>query len=302
MDHINSYVLLKELVKFISLNDLNNLRKVNREYYLELKNPSYRFDVLKNEFPLLYNLDDSLNDLLRNSHIDILEFSRILKVWSDLCDRKYGEKYGYLLNQRLIQNFDLDQNKINNTIEIFKLMNNYGSYLMTQQKRAPTNLNRYIMYWISDYLGILIHRKYPNLLFHLRLMDLENLYNMLYNLPNKNIFDFYESICIVLDSNNMDYYPSDLKSEDINNYMIGFYCWLELYNYSISNNLIEFSFRSLIGLFAYTLNSTSILDIMDIHIKNFIKNTALNLITQLPENQVGTIQKLVDISFSVITI
>lgn len=273
-------ILDSNMEKFpFSLKELNNLRKVNKNYNNAIKNFKYIEESFKIQFNDLITksltLDYDIISLLKNSDINFVEFEKIINNMHSICNRKYREKYGYLLEQKLINKYKFDDNNIQSTLNVYKCLFNYSIHLMTQQKYAPTLLTKYVLLWISDYVRYIYIKKNPNKSCNIALCKLFNDNDFIY-LKNFDIYKFYE---LIVNCINKTYTYTDLFAitEHDLKYIIEAFIIIHIYIKKYYNNFNEnqderekehdsASKYILLAMLDYIYNSVKHIGIIDINI------------------------------------
>jgi hypothetical protein len=269
MDIIPSHIILDNITNnfIFSVKDLHILKLINKDWNKCIKNFKYTFLSLEknyNKFLLISKeLGYNIENIIKNSDINISELEIILSNMKNICERHYGEKYSHLLKQKLIYKYSTDNKIIINTINVFKCIYKYSLYLMTCQKYAPTDISKYSLFWISDYIERVVIIKNPHLIcknnFNNFLSNDNSFIDTIMSKSIDNIYTFYEAI--IYSQNALPYiyngYCEDSKdiSKDIKS---GLCMWIKIYKLIQSYEITK-------------LESISIL----VHIMNYIYNNIL---------------------------
>lgn len=172
MDCIPACVILDNSIdstKF-TINDLYKFRFINKSWYDAIKNFKFSENVILSKFETFSTINDV--KLLRNSDINLSELERILIQMESVSNREYGEKYGEKFKQNMICKYSSDKITIQNTTKILINVYKYASLLMNDQKKAPTEINKYPILWLSDYFYSLFKNEYPDVECTLKIIDL----------------------------------------------------------------------------------------------------------------------------------
>jgi hypothetical protein len=139
--------------------ETTQIKRVNKEFHEFTLHPSFMRNVLK-ALCLNYGLPTGLIPMLFTSYVNFLELERILEVWKHLRTRKYGEKYGHLLQNSLVHVDEYHEEKTHNTLLIYKHLLIVALREIQLQTVAPTGLDKYVLMWTSDFLKQVFEKKH----------------------------------------------------------------------------------------------------------------------------------------------
>lgn len=190
------------------ISDLMNLRLVNREMKTEIdRDKMHVMRVLRKQ--LLMPIECIM--ALTNSDFSYPEVDNIITTWKNLCNRKYGEKYGMLLKRSIIKECSKDPIIIKNNYYVFFFLYNHALYWKTRQQYAPTDIVRYIMYWISDYTYFIYNLLGKECNHHLSDILNKDFHDLMSS--KRTILFWYDIFAILLRSNGD--LPSILIAKDV---------------------------------------------------------------------------------------
>ena len=135
------------------------IKSVSKEFHQFTLHPLFRINVLK-ALCVKHGLPFGLIPILFNSYLNLVEFERILEVWNHLRTRKYGEKYGHLLRNSLSRVDEYHEKKTHNTLLVYKQLMILALQEIQLQTRAPTELDKYVLMWTSDFLKQVFEKKH----------------------------------------------------------------------------------------------------------------------------------------------
>lgn len=116
--------------------------------------------VFHSQYPQLYDSIPNYASTLKNSYVNFVELEHILGNMRIVQNRKMCAKYAHLLKQKIVHSIDdgLISTKIDNTIEIFRGLQAYVAQHMSKQPYAPTDLNRRVMLWTTDFIVAVLQK------------------------------------------------------------------------------------------------------------------------------------------------
>lgn len=311
MESVQAFVLLNSFMHgsdCLSVTDLNNLRKVNKEFRKELDNIGYRLSALRHTCSSFVNKGfetyNNFDEILSSSDIDIVELEVMLQKWKQLCNRRYGEKYGYLMKQRLICCYRLDQNVIDATLMILRVMHIYAEQMMLLQTHAPTDLTRYVMFWTSDYIDYVVSRRNQSIVCNIRLMDMEMVYkSIIINSTNpRDVYRFQEAVILMV-SPNENFEPYTIDISDPIEFRQILSIWIEVYRYFCHFTNEEVKHRILLNIMNFTFNCISNLGMEKLEesgLTDIILSKASEFVNFIPDDSIGTLKKIKEVSFSIV--
>jgi hypothetical protein len=134
------------------------IKRVSKEFHEFTLHPLFMRNVLK-ALCVNHGLPLGLIPMFFNSYLNVVELERILEVWKHLRTRKYGEKYGHLLQNSLVHVDEYHEEKTHNTLLIFKHLMIAALKETQLQTRAPTELDKYVLMWTSDFVKQVFEKK-----------------------------------------------------------------------------------------------------------------------------------------------
>lgn len=139
--------------------DTTLIKRVSKEFHEFTLHPLFMRNVLK-ALCVNHGLPSGLVPMLFNSYLNVVEVERILGVWKHLRTRKYGEKYGHLLQNSLAYVDDYHEEKTHNTLLVYKHLMIVALQEIQLQTIAPTELDKYVLMWTSDFLKQVFEKKH----------------------------------------------------------------------------------------------------------------------------------------------
>lgn len=148
--------------EIMTFKDHSVLRMLNKESQTLINIHTNKIiqTCFKNKHLIMYNSVDNFVDTLKHSYFKYIELERVLDNLKIVQHRKRRDKYAHLLKQSLIYDIDdgLDLSRVQNTLDIFKGLQRYTATTLNHQPYAPTDLNRRVILWATDFI-ILALRK-----------------------------------------------------------------------------------------------------------------------------------------------
>jgi hypothetical protein len=260
MENLNANIIIDNLKgSILSVKDLSNLRKINKEWNGTIKNFKYIKLIFLDKFKRFNDIE-----LLQNSDVDILELERILINMESMSNRKYGIKYGHLFKQKLIYRKSNEKINIENTCKILKNIFKYAIILMDEQTISSTDIAKYPALWLSDYLHDIFKKEYPKVKFVIKIAKLFKFkynYSMFMGDPI-NSYEFYKAFIFSKNIILYSYKEYDIKRDDFH---FNMNLWIYIFRYYDSNNqmnslekvciltqVIQYCYNSLIKLLPNT--------------------------------------------------
>lgn len=139
--------------------ETTQIKRVSKEFHEFTLHPLFRRNVLK-ALCVNYGLPSGIVPMLFNSYLNVVKLERILGVWKQLRTRKWGEKYGHLLQNSLDHVDEYNEEKTHNTLSIYKHLMIVALHEIQLQTRAPTELDKYVLMWTSDFLKQVFEKKH----------------------------------------------------------------------------------------------------------------------------------------------
>lgn len=236
----------------IDCKDISYLRLVCKEFSTEATNASVIENCIKSKFPELYSTSPGLTDDLLTSDFNFIELERILQNMKHMRGRMYGEKYGHYFKQRLIRECANQDERVEPTLNVFHALAKYSVHLMTQQTCAPTDLEKYVCYWVSDYMYSVCRKNMETLPCNRTIMDfisLEDTRRFLRNSTSCSLFKLYEVLLASLHPHlHHMYLATHIVISNMDAFNTTLHCWITALNSVTGNDTRTFV---IIHIFAY---------------------------------------------------
>ena len=201
------------------------IKRVSKEFHQFTMHPFFKINVLR-ALCRDYGLPLGLIPMLFNSYLNLVELERILGVWKQLRTRKYGEKYGHLLRNSLAHVDEYHEEKTHNTLLIYKQLMILALHEIQLQTRAPTELDKYVLMWTSDFLKQVFEKKHG--MTGICLVDIECL--EVIELSFKYQSDLYAFYELIVFSNFVDHDQKIIcAGKHVNEFKEHMFMWLVVY-------------------------------------------------------------------------
>ena len=202
------------------------IKRVSKEFHEFTLHPLFRINVLK-ALCVNHGLPLGLIPMMFNSYVNLVELERMLEVWTQLRARKYGQKYGQLLRNSIARVDEYHEEKAHNTMFVYKHLLIIAIREMRLQTKAPTELDKYVLMWISDLLKQVFEKKHG--MTSIGLVDIECL--EVIELGFKYHLDLYHVYELIMFSNFIDHDQKPIHtSKNIYEFKEHMLLWLVVYN------------------------------------------------------------------------
>jgi hypothetical protein len=240
---------------------------------------------------LAYDHTKDFTDVVINSDICLSELERMLHVWDQMTTRKYGEKYGSLFKQHLTKS-DPSVDRCMNTLYVLNCMYILGRSQMKTQRFAPTDLARYVIFWISDYVKRIFSKMHPTIPCVIPFADLYK--NAEYYSPRMDVYNVYECVLHAFDRG--DGYAklaTELVTHDVSAFQNSLSMWLHIYSAIGTYNNIDVQDKIILYIMTFIYNSFHRIRIEDVPIglAHVIKNKAFDLIHSIQNDTESVVRK-----------
>jgi len=284
MEYVRSNIILSGLLSnfTLTITDLNNLKKVNHDFNTTLKDKQYCIQSIKHNHEIFYKILETNNvDIISScikSNINILNLDKILYNFIIVNNRNYGDKYGYLLKtpiscqNKIINNIEVKINTLNILLQLYK----YSVELQKIQKKAPTELSKYPLYWSLDYIKYIIKQNNSDIQYNMNIMDIhidnDKIFTSITNI-DINIIKLYEILIYSFNHNIDNNWKNNnqiyVKTEKL------FILYTEIFMHFIYTHIITYEFRNIILLqfmrFILNIIKNGFISIISHHLLNIVK-------------------------------
>jgi hypothetical protein len=236
MEHFPFYVVFNNALEPFPFDiaDITQIRQVNREFLHLISDKNIIHIALRNNLPSLVACADTLGidcfeDKILESDFNFLELSRIICVWVGLRERRFGEKYGFLLKQNMVRP-QTSRNLIQNTLQVFRCLLHLSFLETNNQRHAPTDLPKYVMYWLSDYLHKVFVLVNPGYKCNVSYSDIVNDPTLLQKMfeSKLDMYTTFECIIHSFDGDEIPFYIPNMKATCVTDLHNGLKIWCML--------------------------------------------------------------------------
>ncbi len=232
-----------------TLYEISLLRLLNKEFRNEFNFNKYnivksRLSIYTELFEISNKNNIDIINYLLNSDFNISEFDRLCNNMVYMNYRNYGVKYGLYFKHHLFTYKHLDN--IKNNITLFRIFYDYAGELMLQQQYAPTDIQKYVYLWLSDYMLLAINKTFQTIHSIINLISADDFKLILSGCNyNFDIFQFYEILVRAFSNIKQTEFVNTLDTTTFKEYGIIIQILIRIYdNVQITNNkdILDFLF------------------------------------------------------------
>lgn len=302
METFPLYVLFENLCHDFpfTLKEMFRLKLVSKDFRKQLSEPFVsKTAISKNLSELVttssgYAKDKDFIDIVVNSDICLIELERMLRVWDQMKTRKYGEKYGFLFKHHLIKKRNPSIETSINTLYVLNCMYILACTFMKSQQHAPTDLARYVIFWISDYLKHTLKAKHPHIPWD-AVISFADLYkNSKDYIPTMDAAKLYECVAYAFcHENTYVHLASGLLAKDVDSFQKCLAMWMHIYNALQIYNNPSIQDKIVYFIMSYIYNSLHHIQIetLPITLAHVIKNKTSDLFHSISEDTDDNVRK-----------